>query len=183
MVHILVNVSDLYILGGSVHTIKKYAKAFVVACKDNGLELNADKTKYMVMSRDEGAGRSNSLKLDNRSFEMVNQFKYKGKSLNDRNFIITFFYKSAYGNCLCLIFEHSPPSSQHTWSTFPEARGCPLEKAFFVAFNQICTASITLSSALPATQMFFHGLKQVKVHLRQFRTVWWMFQHLKFRST
>ena len=91
MVHILVNVNDLYILGGSVHTIKKYAKAFVVACKDNGLELNADKTKYMVMSRDEGAGRSNSLKLDNRSFEMVNQFKYKGNSLNDRNFIITFF--------------------------------------------------------------------------------------------
>jgi len=29
--------------------------------------------------------------------------KYEGKSLNYRNFIIT-FYKSAYRNCLCLIF-------------------------------------------------------------------------------
>jgi len=90
MVHILVNANDIYILGGSVHTVKKYAKALVVATRENGLEVSADKTKYMVMSRDQGAGRSHNMKLDNRSFKMVNQFKYKGKSLNDRNFIITF---------------------------------------------------------------------------------------------
>jgi hypothetical protein len=33
-----------------VHTTKKNAKALVVASKENGLEVNADKTKYMVMS-------------------------------------------------------------------------------------------------------------------------------------
>ena len=41
---------DVNILGGSVHTIKKYAVALVVASKESGLEINDDKTKYMVMS-------------------------------------------------------------------------------------------------------------------------------------
>jgi len=37
------------ILGGRTHTIKKNAKAFVVSSQEIGLEVNADKTKYMVM--------------------------------------------------------------------------------------------------------------------------------------
>jgi len=46
----LVYVDDVYILGGSVLTTKKNAEALVVASKENGREVNADKTKYMVMS-------------------------------------------------------------------------------------------------------------------------------------
>ena len=38
------------ILGGSVHTRKENAEALVVASKETGLEVNADITKYMVMS-------------------------------------------------------------------------------------------------------------------------------------
>ena len=41
---------DLNILGRSIHTIKKNAKALVVASQEIGLEVNADRTKYMVMS-------------------------------------------------------------------------------------------------------------------------------------
>ena len=40
--------------------------------------MNADKTKYMVMSRDHNAGRSHNIKLDNSSFERKEQFKYLG---------------------------------------------------------------------------------------------------------
>jgi hypothetical protein len=47
---------DVNILGGNIHTIKKNAEAVVVARKENVLEINADKTKYMVMSRDQNAG-------------------------------------------------------------------------------------------------------------------------------
>jgi hypothetical protein len=36
--------------GGSVHNIKKNKEALVVPSKEIGLEVNADKTKYMVMS-------------------------------------------------------------------------------------------------------------------------------------
>jgi hypothetical protein len=41
-----------------------------------GLKVNADKTKYMIMSRDKTAGRSHNIKIDNNSFERVEQFKY-----------------------------------------------------------------------------------------------------------
>jgi len=39
-------------LGGSVHAIKKNVEALAVANKENGLEVNADKIKYVVMSQD-----------------------------------------------------------------------------------------------------------------------------------
>jgi hypothetical protein len=51
-------------------------KALVVASKEIGLEVNADKTKYMVMSGDRSEGQNHNIKLDNKSFERVEQFKY-----------------------------------------------------------------------------------------------------------
>ena len=44
--------------------------------KETGLEVNADKTKYTVMSRDQNAGQSHSMKTDNSSFEKVEEFRY-----------------------------------------------------------------------------------------------------------
>jgi len=52
----LVYADDVNILEGSVHTIEKNTEALVVASKESGLEVNADKIKYMVMSRDQNAG-------------------------------------------------------------------------------------------------------------------------------
>jgi len=46
---LLVYADGVTILGGSVHTIKENAEALVVASKETGLEVNADKTKYMVI--------------------------------------------------------------------------------------------------------------------------------------
>jgi hypothetical protein len=48
---------DVNILGGSVRTVKENAGALVIATKKIGLEQNANKTKYMVMSQDRNAGR------------------------------------------------------------------------------------------------------------------------------
>ena len=47
---LLVYTDDVNILGGSVRTIKENAEVLVVASKEIGLEVNADKTKNMVMS-------------------------------------------------------------------------------------------------------------------------------------
>jgi hypothetical protein len=57
--------------------------------KEIGLDVlvNADKTKYMVMSRDQHAGRSHSMKIDNNSFERVEEFKYLGTTLTNQNSI------------------------------------------------------------------------------------------------
>jgi len=52
-----------------------------VDSKENVLKVNADKSKYMVMSRDQNAGRCHSIATDNSSFERVEDFKYLGKTL------------------------------------------------------------------------------------------------------
>jgi hypothetical protein len=65
-------------LGGSVRAVNENAVALIVAAKEIGLEVNADKTMYMVMSRDQNAVRTHSMKNDNSSFERVDEFKYLG---------------------------------------------------------------------------------------------------------
>ena len=85
--HFLVYADDVYILGGSVHTIKENTQVLIVASKEIGPEANADKTKCMVVSGDQKAGRSHSTKVDNRSFERVEQFKYLGTNLTNQNAI------------------------------------------------------------------------------------------------
>jgi hypothetical protein len=45
-----------------------------VASKEIGVEENADKINYKIMSRDKNAGRSYILKVDNISFEMMEEF-------------------------------------------------------------------------------------------------------------
>jgi hypothetical protein len=68
----LVYADDINIMGRSVHTIKKNIDALVVASKDIRIEVNADKTKYMVMSRDQKAGRSHSIKTGNKFLKVLN---------------------------------------------------------------------------------------------------------------
>jgi hypothetical protein len=57
------------------------------ATKEIGLEVNTDKTKYIVMSRDRNAGRGHGMKIDNRSIERVEELKYLGATLTDQNSI------------------------------------------------------------------------------------------------
>ena len=57
----------------------------VVASKEIGLDVNADKTKYMVMSRDQNEGRIYIIKIDNSLFETAYEFKYLGIILTNQN--------------------------------------------------------------------------------------------------
>jgi hypothetical protein len=65
---LLVYADGVNILGGSVLAIKKNTEALVVVSKEIGLEINDEKTKYMVMSGDRNAGQNHNIKLDNKSF-------------------------------------------------------------------------------------------------------------------
>jgi hypothetical protein len=58
-----------------------------VGSKEIGLEVNTDKTKYMVISRDQNARRSHNINIGNSSFERVEEFKYTGKTLMNQKFI------------------------------------------------------------------------------------------------
>ena len=55
----------------SCNTGPTNAEALVASSKEIELEVNVDKTKYLVMSRDQNAGRSHGMKTGNSSFEMV----------------------------------------------------------------------------------------------------------------
>jgi hypothetical protein len=66
---LLVYADDVSVLGGSVHAIKKNTEALVVASKEIGLEVNAEKTKYIVMSHNQHAGQNHNIKLDNKSLK------------------------------------------------------------------------------------------------------------------
>ena len=46
---LLAYADDVNILRGSIHTVKGNAEAVIVASKEIGIEVNADKAKYMVM--------------------------------------------------------------------------------------------------------------------------------------
>jgi hypothetical protein len=59
----------------------------IVFSKEIGLEVNVDRTKYMVMSGDQNAGRSHSIKIDNRSFEIFEEFSYLGTTVTNQNSI------------------------------------------------------------------------------------------------
>jgi hypothetical protein len=74
-------------LGGSVHTVKGNTETLPVASKESGLEVNSDKTKYMVMSQDQNAGPSHYMKTKNTSFERVEELKYLGTNLTYQNSI------------------------------------------------------------------------------------------------
>jgi UDP-galactopyranose mutase len=74
-------------LGGNVHAVQKNTEALVAAAKEIRLEVNTDKTKYMVMSGDQNAGLNHNIRIDNSSFERVEEFKYLGKTQTNQNSI------------------------------------------------------------------------------------------------
>jgi len=71
---------DVNVLGGSVHTVERNTEALLADSKKNGLEVNAGKIKYTVMSRNKIAGKNNRIKTDNSSFERVEEFKHLGRT-------------------------------------------------------------------------------------------------------
>jgi hypothetical protein len=73
--HLLVYADDVNTMGRSVHTIKKNTEYLVIASKEIHLQVNADRTKYKVMSQDQNA-RSHNIKVDDNSFEEVLEFRY-----------------------------------------------------------------------------------------------------------
>ena len=84
---LLAYADDVNKLGGSVHNLKENTEALVAATRQIGLEVCADKPKYMFMVRDQNAGRFHSVRIDSGTFERVEEFKYLGQNLTNQNSI------------------------------------------------------------------------------------------------
>jgi hypothetical protein len=71
---------DVNILEGNIDTIQKNTEALLDDSKEVGLEVNSEKTKYVLMSRKK-AGHKHSVRIANRSYEGVAKFRYLGTTL------------------------------------------------------------------------------------------------------
>jgi hypothetical protein len=57
---------DVNLLGDNIDIINKNSETLVGASKEVGLEVNVEKTKYMLVSRDQNAGQNKEIKIGNR---------------------------------------------------------------------------------------------------------------------
>jgi hypothetical protein len=75
------------LLCDNIETIKKNTETFIDNSKKVGLKVNVEKTKYLLVSRDQNAGRNWDIKLANRYFKNVSQFKYLGTTVTNLNLV------------------------------------------------------------------------------------------------
>jgi sorting nexin-29 len=84
---LLAYADDVNLLGDKIDAVKKNTGTVIDAGKEVGLEINAEKTKYVLLSRQQNVGQNRDIKIANRSFENVLQFKYFGTTVTNQNLI------------------------------------------------------------------------------------------------
>jgi sorting nexin-29 len=84
---LLAYADDVNLLGDNIDTINKNTETLIDASKNVGLEINVEKTKYMLLSHHQNVGQNGDIKVGDRSFENVSQFKYLGMTVTSQNFI------------------------------------------------------------------------------------------------
>jgi hypothetical protein len=110
---LLTYADDVNLLGDNIDTIKKNTETLIDARKEVGPEINVDKTKYMLISRHQNVGQNRDIKIANRSFKNVSQFKnYLGTTVTNQNLIQEEIRRRLNSGNACYHSVQSLPSSR-----------------------------------------------------------------------
>ena len=72
-------------LGENLQTVRENAEIIIEASKDIGLEVNSEKTKYMITSHHQNIIQNQNIVFGNLSFENVEKFRYLGITVTNTN--------------------------------------------------------------------------------------------------
>ena len=78
-------VYDVNMLVENLQTVWENAEIFIKASKHIGLEVNFDKTKYIITSRQQNIVQNQNIVIDYLSFEKVEKFKYLRVTVTNTN--------------------------------------------------------------------------------------------------
>jgi ribosomal protein S2 len=78
---------DVNLLGDNISTIKKNTQTLVDASKKVGLEVNTEKSNYILLSHRQNVGQNYGIKIGNMCFEKTAQFRYLGTTITNQNLI------------------------------------------------------------------------------------------------
>jgi hypothetical protein len=81
---LLAYAQDVTLLGDNIDAINKNTDTFIDASNEVALEVNVE--KYMSVSHDQNADQNRDIKIGNRPFKNVSQFKYLGKTVKKSKF-------------------------------------------------------------------------------------------------
>ena len=82
---LLVYADDVNMLGQNLQTVRENVEMFMKASKDIGLDVDSEKTEYMITSRHQNVTQNQNIVIVNLSFENVEKFRYLGVTVTNAN--------------------------------------------------------------------------------------------------